>query len=70
MNPDGCMSEFDSLTLAAVAAPGHRMSSIMPAFIDFPGDAAIIGRLLAGYTNLEIELMNCVQHVHATPSPN
>jgi hypothetical protein len=29
----------------------------MPAFIDFPGDAAIIGRLLAGYTNLEIGLM-------------
>ena len=58
MNPDGCMSEFDSLTLAAVVNRVTRMSSIMPAFIDFPGDAAIIGRLLAGYTNLEIGLMN------------
>jgi hypothetical protein len=35
----------------------------MPAFMDFPGDAAIVGRLLAGYTNLEIGLMNCVQVV-------
>jgi hypothetical protein len=39
------------------------MSSIMPAFAAFPREAEIIGRLLAGYTNLEIGLMNCVQVV-------
>jgi hypothetical protein len=40
-----------------------HMPSIMPAFADFPNEAEIIGRLLAGYTNLEIGLMNCVQMV-------
>jgi hypothetical protein len=35
----------------------------MPAFAEFPAEAEIIGRLLAGYTNLEIGLMNCVQVV-------
>jgi hypothetical protein len=35
----------------------------MPAFNKFPGEAEIIGRLLAGYTNLEVGLMNCVQVV-------
>jgi hypothetical protein len=35
----------------------------MPAFAGFPTEAEIIGRLLAGYTNLEIGLMNCVQVV-------
>jgi hypothetical protein len=39
------------------------MPSIMPAFADFPAEAEIIGRLLAGYTNLEVGLMNCVQVV-------
>jgi hypothetical protein len=39
------------------------MPSIMPAFANFPHEAEIIGRLLAGYTNLEIGLMNCVQVV-------
>jgi hypothetical protein len=39
------------------------MPSIMPAFASFPDEAASIGRLLAGYTNLEIGLMHCVQIV-------
>ena len=39
------------------------MPSIMPAFSNFTAEAEIIGRLLAGYTNLEIGLMNCVQVV-------
>ena len=39
------------------------MPSIMPAFARFPREAEIIGRLLAGYTNIEIGLMNCVQVV-------
>ena len=34
--------------------------SIMPAFDKFPAEAAIIGRLLAGYGLLEHDLMNCV----------
>jgi hypothetical protein len=32
----------------------------LPAFAKFPDEAAIIGRLLAGYSKLEISLMNCV----------
>jgi hypothetical protein len=30
-------------------------------FTKYPKEAAIIGRLLAGYGELEISLMNCVQ---------
>jgi len=33
---------------------------LMPAFRIFPEEAEIIGRLLAGYTELEIDLMDCV----------
>ena len=32
----------------------------MPAFIRFPQEAAIIGRLLAGYGELEFELSRCL----------
>jgi hypothetical protein len=39
------------------------MPSIMPAFANFNDEAQIIGRLSAGYTSLEISLMNCVQVV-------
>lgn len=34
------------------------------AFLKFKNEAAIIGRLLAGYTDLELSLLNCVQMVH------
>ena len=33
---------------------------VMPAFHRFPNEAAIIGRLLAGYAELEIGLLDCV----------
>ena len=33
---------------------------VMPAFLRFPNEAAIIGRLLAGYAELEIDLLHCV----------
>ena len=33
---------------------------ILPAFIDFPEEGAIIGRLLAGYGELEFDAMVCV----------
>jgi hypothetical protein len=36
---------------------------VMPAFHKFQGEAAIIGRLLAGYAELEIDLLNCVSVV-------
>jgi hypothetical protein len=39
------------------------MPTIMPAFNAFPDDEKIIGRLLTGYTNLEVGLMHCVQIV-------
>jgi len=38
------------------------MSSIMPAFVRYPEEAAIIGRLLAGYGELEFDLCLCVGH--------
>jgi hypothetical protein len=38
---------------------------IMPVFLKYPGEAAIIGRLLAGYGELEFCLAECVSdHVH------
>lgn len=37
--------------------------TITPAFSSFPNEGRIIGNLLAGYTDLEIGLMNCVQVV-------
>jgi hypothetical protein len=36
-------------------------SSILRPFQKFPHEGAVIGRLLAGYSTLEIDLMNCVQ---------
>jgi hypothetical protein len=39
------------------------MRTIMPAFREFAEEAKIIGRLLAGYAELEIGLLNCVQIV-------
>jgi len=36
---------------------------ILPAFLNFADEAALIGRMLAGYADLEIDLMNCVQAV-------
>jgi hypothetical protein len=34
----------------------------LPVFREFPNEAAIIGRLLAGYAELEIDLLHCVSH--------
>jgi len=38
-------------------------TSILPAFGKFPAEAAVICRLLASFTTLEIDLMHCVQMV-------
>jgi hypothetical protein len=35
-------------------------ASFLPAFAKFPDEAATIGRLLAGYSKLEVSLLNCV----------
>ena len=37
--------------------------AILRAFQDFPPEAALIGRMLAGYADLEIDLMNCAKAV-------
>lgn len=37
--------------------------TILRAFNDFPAEAALIGRMLAGYADLEIDLMNCAKAV-------
>ncbi len=37
--------------------------TILRAFQDFPAEAALIGRMLAGYADLEIDLMNCAKAV-------
>jgi hypothetical protein len=39
------------------------MPTILPPFLQYPNEAAIIARLLAGYTVLEQDLLNCVQVV-------
>lgn len=39
------------------------MFTIMPAFESFPEEGAIIGRLLAGYGELELQLSRCVNSV-------
>ena len=36
---------------------------VSSAFADFPNDASLIGRMLAGYTDLELDLMHCVRAV-------
>ena len=35
--------------------------NISQAFAQFPDEATLIGRMLAGYTDLELDLMNCVK---------
>ena len=35
----------------------------MPSFLTYPDEAKIIGNLLAGYTDLEVGLLNCIQVV-------
>lgn len=35
--------------------------NISQAFADFPTEATLIGRILAGYTDLEVDLMHCVR---------
>jgi hypothetical protein len=37
--------------------------TILSAFLAFPDEAALIGRMLAGYSDLEIDLMNCAKSV-------
>jgi len=37
--------------------------AILRAFQDFPAEAELIGRMLAGYADLEIDLMNCAKAV-------
>src|SRR5262249_25488711 len=47
----------------ATSFQGKFPAMVMPAFYKFRGEAAIIGRLLAGYAELEIDLLNCVSVV-------
>ncbi len=37
--------------------------TILRAFDDFPAEAALIGRMLAGYADIEIDLMHCAKAV-------
>ncbi len=37
--------------------------AILRSFEDYPAEAALIGRMLAGYTDIEVDLMNCVKSV-------
>lgn len=37
--------------------------TVLRAFADYPAEAALIGRMLAGYADLEIDLMNCAKAV-------
>ncbi len=44
---------------------GLAMTTIMPAFDTFLQEGAIVGRLLVGYGELELELCNCVAAARA-----
>ena len=35
--------------------------AVLRAFLDFPAEAALIGRMVPGYTDLEVDVMNCVK---------
>lgn len=35
--------------------------TVLRSFSDFPAEAILIGRMVVGYTDLEIDLMNCVK---------
>jgi hypothetical protein len=35
--------------------------TVLRAFLDFPAEAALIGRMVPGYTDLEVDVMNCVK---------
>jgi hypothetical protein len=37
----------------------------MPSFLTYPDEAKIIGSILAGYTDLEVGLLNCIQVVRS-----
>lgn len=37
--------------------------TVLRAFADYPAEAALIGRMLAGYADLEIDLMHCAKAV-------
>lgn len=37
--------------------------TVLRAFAEYPAEAALIGRMLAGYADLEIDLMNCAKAV-------
>lgn len=37
--------------------------TVLRAFLEFPDEAAQIGRMVPGYTDLEVDVMNCVKSV-------
>jgi hypothetical protein len=43
--------------------------TVLRAFADYPAEAALIGRMLAGYADLEIDLMNCAKAVRGVWVP-
>ncbi len=51
------------LSLSSFSLGVFVMPSIMSAFDDFPEEGATIGRLLAGYGELELHLCNCVGEI-------
>jgi hypothetical protein len=57
-----CAGLFPSLSVHPCLYSLPRMArTILPAFVQFPKEAAIIGRLLAGYGELEFDLCNCLR---------
>jgi hypothetical protein len=54
------------VVIADLSAAGHppMSPSALPPFDKFPREGASVGRLLAGYSKLEIGLMNCVYMAH------
>ena len=46
--------------MSAVFLGGDFAMTVMPAFIKFHNEAAIIGRIVTGYGELEFSLCHCV----------
>jgi hypothetical protein len=45
---------------------GHAMKkTILPSFLNYPNEGTIIRNLLAGYTDLEVGLLRCIQVVRS-----
>jgi hypothetical protein len=61
--PDALVTTFLELTFTFDSQMEGVVQSTISAFAQFPAEASIIGRLLAGYADPEIAMLNCASFV-------